>query len=261
MSALTARAPVPDDRSWVRSTWPIDRTQTLRLAVALVAMIGILAVLGLVITDLAAPNAVTRADDASTQWFVDRRTPLLDDLSTWGAFLADTLTKIVITAVFVGAALAVWRRWHEAVFVAGTLMFEATVFIVVTLLVARPRPDVPQLQDSPVDSSFPSGHVAAATVYGAFVIVVFWHTTSKLWRSLALLIAVSVVAAVAWARLYQGMHHVSDVASGIVLGLSTLAVCGYVMGAPQERPEHDAPERAPADDRSPPQETAVGTWL
>jgi membrane-associated phospholipid phosphatase len=233
MSALTrtARAPAPDDhRSWVRSTWPIDRTQALQLAVALVAMIGVFTVLGLVLTDLMAPNPVTRTDEDIARWFVERRTPLLDGLSTWGASLADTWTKIVITAVFVGTALALSRRWNEAVFVAGTLIFEAAVFIVVTVLVGRPRPDVPPLQDSPVNSSFPSGHVAAATVYGAFVIVVFWHTTSRLWRSLALLVAVSVVAAVAWARLYQGMHYPSDVAAGVALGLATLAVCRRVVG-------------------------------
>jgi undecaprenyl-diphosphatase len=118
------------------------------------------------------------------------------------------------------------------VFLAFTLIFEATVFIIVTFLVARPRPDVPRLEDSPVDSSYPSGHVAAATVYGAFVVIVFWHTTSRWWRSLAVACFVGVVATVAWSRMYQGMHYFSDVVAGIVLGLVTLAICLAILGRP-----------------------------
>jgi membrane-associated phospholipid phosphatase len=247
--AGTQRESSGADPSWVRSTWPVDRHQALRLSLALVAGIGIFSALGVVLVDLTAPNPITRADEEIAQWFVDGRTPLLDDISTWGAFLADTMTKIVVTAVFAFVALSVWRRWHEPVFVVITLVFEATVFIVVTVVVTRPRPDVPRLQDSPVDSSFPSGHVAAAVVYGAFVVVVFWHTASKLWRTVAVTLFVAVVAAVAWARLYQGMHYASDVGTGIVLGLVSLAVCRHVLGSPSRTPDRAHPAGAGAGDR------------
>jgi undecaprenyl-diphosphatase len=221
-----------DHRSWVRSTWPVDRHQWLRLGVALVATIGVFTALGLLMTDLLAPNAITRFDESVAERFASGRTPLKDDLAHWGAFIASTEVKIGLTALFAVVALAVWRRWHETVFLAFTLIFEATVFIIVTFLVSRPRPDVPRLEDSPVNSSFPSGHVAAATVYGAFVVIVFWHTTSRWIRSVAVALFVAVVGAVAWSRLYQGMHFLSDVVAGIVLGLSSLAICLLILGRP-----------------------------
>lgn len=219
--------------SWVRSTWPVDRHQWLRLGIAFAACVGVFTLIGLVMTDLTAPNFITRFDDDVAERFASNRTPFKNDLAQWGSFIASTEVKIGLTALFAIIALIVWRRWHETVFLAFTLIFEATVFIIVTFIVSRPRPDVPRLEDSPVDSSYPSGHVAAATVYGAFVVIVFWHTTSKWWRSLAVALFVSVVGFVAWSRMYQGMHFLSDVIAGMTLGLISLAVCLVVLGRPQ----------------------------
>jgi undecaprenyl-diphosphatase len=219
--------------SEIWSSWPIDRQQWLQLAVALVGSIGVFAAVGYLMTDLLAPNPITRFDVEVAERFAANRTPLGDDLAHWGAFLADTAVKIGVTAVFAIVAFAAWRRWHEPVYLAMTLIFEATVFIIVTAIVGRPRPDVLRLEDSPVNSSFPSGHVAAATVYGAFVVIVFWHTRATWARALAVVVYACVVGAVAWARLYQGMHFVSDVATGIVLGLWSLTVCLLVLGRPE----------------------------
>ena len=101
-------------------------------------------------------------------------------------------------------------------------------------IVGRPRPDVVRLENSPVDSSFPSGHVAAAAVYGAFAVVVFWHTTSRVARAVAVAAVLAIVGIVAWARLYQGMHFVSDVAAGVTLGVVSLVVCVAVVGRPEQ---------------------------
>lgn len=223
--------------SWMRSTWPVGARQWFRLGVALVAAIGVLTAVGLLLTELLAPNVVTRFDESVAERFGSGRTPMRNDLAHWASFVASTEVKIGVTTVFVVVALAAWRRWHEAVFVVVTLIFEATVFIVVTFIVSRPRPDVPRLEDSPVNSSYPSGHVAAATVYGAFVVLVFWHTTSRWIRSLALASFVAMVGCVAWSRMYEGMHFLSDVVTGIVLGLSSLAICLLVLGRPPSSSE------------------------
>lgn len=229
------------------STWPIGRHEWLRLAAALIATIAVFAAVGALMTDLLAPNAITRLDVEIAERFAASRTPVRDDLAHWGALLADTAVKIGVTALFAVVAFAAWRRWHEPVYLAVTLIFEATAFIVVTTIVGRSRPDVVRLEASPVDSSFPSGHVAAAAVYGAFVIIVFWHTKAVWARALAVAVYVGVVAAVAWARMYQGMHFASDVTAGVVLGLWSLAICLVVLGRPDidERVTDDA-NAAPA---------------
>ena len=220
--------------SWVKATWPVDRRQWLQLAIAMIAAVGVFAAIGLLMTDLLAPNPITRLDDNVANRLVSGRTAAKDDLAHWGAFMASTEVKVVVTSLLAVAVMVAWRRWHETVFLAFTLIFEATVFIVVTSIVGRPRPDVPRLEDSPVNSSYPSGHVAAATVYGAFVVIVFWHTTSRWIRSLSVGVFVAVLGAVVWSRMYQGMHFLSDVIVGIVLGLVSLGICLFVIGRPDE---------------------------
>jgi undecaprenyl-diphosphatase len=226
---------------WWRTTWPLDLRDWLHLGLALVVVIGIFSAVGWAYTDALAPNAVTELDDRVAQDLVDGRTDGRTDLAHWGAMMSDTMVKVAITAIAAVVMLAIWRRWHEPLFLAVSLIFEASAFITITFLVARPRPDVERLLDSPVDSSFPSGHVAAATVYGAVVVITFWHTRRTWIRALAVVAATLVVAAVAWSRMYQGMHFLSDVVAGIVLGLVSLAICVWVFGPPRrDRDERGA---------------------
>jgi membrane-associated phospholipid phosphatase len=244
---VTART---QETSWWRSTWPLDRRDGLHLVVALVAVVAAFSAIGYLYTDAWAPNAITELDERVAQDFVEQRTEARNDLAHWGSMLSETQVKIGLTAVAAGLMLAVWRRWHEALFVVTCLVFEATAFITITYIVARERPAVERLLDSPVSSSFPSGHVAAATVYSAFVVVVFWHTR-RLWiRALAASVCTLVVVAVALSRMYQGMHFLTDVIAGIALGLVSLAVCLWVFGPPVDDPGDRSDDSATPDDQA-----------
>lgn len=238
-----------DDSSsdnWWKRTWMFHRGDLLRMAPALLAVVAGGALVGFLLTDWTAPSALTRLDERLADWFVEIRTAGRTDLATWGAFPADTTTKIAVTALVVTVMLWRWKRWHEAVFVAASLIFEATAFITITAIVQRPRPDVERLLDSPVNSSFPSGHVAAATVYAAFAVVVFWRTRAVWARTLAVVVAVIIPVGVGLARMYQGMHYFSDVVAGVVLGLVSLAICLAILGAPHD--EGRDPDRAARGD-------------
>lgn len=213
----------------------------------LAAFVGVFTAAGLLATDVLAPNALTRFDQDLAARLAAGRTPVNDDRAHWGATLAATEVKIAVTALVALVAWLLWRRWQEPLYLASTLVVEATAFIVITLLVRRPRPDVPRLESSPVDSSFPSGHVAAATVYGAFVVVLCWHTRRRWLVTLAASALVTVVAVVAWSRMYQGMHFFSDVVAGISLGACSLVGCRIVLGRPARRVDDDPPgPEAPA---------------
>lgn len=126
------------------------------------------------------------------------------------------------------------------------LVLEASVFITVTWFVGRPRPNVARLEGSPVDSSFPSGHVAAAVVYSAMVIVVFWHTRNRIVRSLAVLLAVSVTFIVGYARIYRGMHYLSDVLAGALLGAVAVASSWWILRSIAARDSDPTQSASPA---------------
>ena len=128
-----------------------------------VVMTLLLVALGLVLVNVLLDGPVGRWDDSVNRWFVQQRTPTLDDLTVWGSWLGDTLTVIGIAAVAV-VILAIARLWARIAFLVGALLIEVTTFVTTAFLVERPRPAVRQLDAVPPTSSFPSGHTAASIV-------------------------------------------------------------------------------------------------
>jgi len=180
---------------------------------------------------------VQRTDQHIEEALARHRTRTLNDLTFVGSQLSDTFTKIALTAIVVVVMWLVWRRWREPLLVACSLMLEAASFITITWIVDRPRPQVSRLEGSPVGSSFPSGHVAAAVVYGAMVIVLFWHSRARWARVLGVTAVVLIVAAVGYSRMYRGMHHLTDSLAGLALGVAALAVTVRIITSAEARDE------------------------
>jgi undecaprenyl-diphosphatase len=66
-------------------------------------------------------------------------------------------------------------------------------------------------------------------------VVLFHHTRNRVARAVAVVVIPLIVLAVSWARLYQGMHYLSDVIAGIVLGIVSLVVTDRVLRAAARR--------------------------
>ena len=96
---------------------------------------------------------------------------------------------------------------------------------------------MPRLEESPVDSSFPSGHTAAAAAYGAIAVVVFWRFRNVWVRTAVVALVVAIPIIVGVSRVYAGMHYLTDVVAGVLLGLASVFVVWLVL-------RH---RRAPAD--------------
>jgi undecaprenyl-diphosphatase len=237
----------------LRDTWPI-RWRDLGLLLACYAVLtGIWSAMGWVIVELANHTEIVRRDERIANWLVDRRTPTLNDWSLVGSLLAETVVKVAVTAIVVAVLLWVLKRWLEPLVVAVSLILEAMVFITVTWIVRRPRPSVDALDSSPVASSFPSGHAAAAACYVAIAVVVFWHTRNRWVRAIAVVItsAVPVIAGVA--RMYRGMHYLTDVVAGVLLGLTSVLAVTLILRRAEDRrrPVPDADRSATRDSDGP----------
>ncbi len=89
---------------------------------------------------------------------------------------------------------------------------------------ARPSFDDPLL--ALTTYSFPSGHVAGATLfYGVMAAVVISRTAAWRWRVMAVLAAITMVALVALTRMYLGVHYLSDVLAAFAEGVAWLTLC------------------------------------
>lgn len=169
-------------------------------------------------------GSVGAFDRAAAQWFEARRTATLDSVSHVANYFAESIVKIPATIALSVWFLYRWRQWHEAVVLSGSLVLESTTFVLMSWIVGRDRPDVVQLDAIPPTGAFPSGHTAAAVAFwGALAYIVWRHTSHRLARYASSLLAVVIPIAVAWARMYRGMHHVTDVAFGVVVGAVALA--------------------------------------
>ena len=212
----------------LRDSWLLGGRELLELAVAWASLVLAGVGVGEFVLRPDDDNVITRLDDRVSTWLAGRRTPTWDRISWVGSMLAETAVKVVVTGVIVAVMLRTWHRWLEPTVVAIALVLEAAAFITITVIVRRPRPDVPRLDGSPVDSSFPSGHVAAAAAYGALAVVFLWRGRRVVARVLLGAVAL-VVVAVGLARTYRGMHFLSDVVAGVVLGVASVVVTAVIV--------------------------------
>ncbi|HZC99001.1 MAG TPA: phosphatase PAP2 family protein [Actinomycetes bacterium] len=190
-----------------------------------VAVILVGTAVGMLLTKLPSHQALSRADAGVDRWLAAHRTRDWNTTTHLVTSAAETVTITVLAVLtFAGAALA-WRRWREPMLVAAAVIGEVVIFVVITLLVDRPRPPVPHLDPAPPTSSFPSGHTAAAAaLYGSWAVLAWQRARSALPRVLLTLLAVLAPVVVGLARMYRGMHVPTDVLAGAALGVSWLGV-------------------------------------
>jgi undecaprenyl-diphosphatase len=127
--------------------------------------------------------------------------------------------------IIIGSAVVYFwrkRRRRVAIYLVVTNLVGGALDTIVKLSVNRPRPD---LEDPIVEAfgkSFPSGHVMATTVGYGTLLLVFMPVIPRRWRVPAIVAYFLWVTLMAMSRLSLGVHYVSDVLGGFVLGVAWL---------------------------------------
>jgi membrane-associated phospholipid phosphatase len=152
------------------------------------------------------------------------------------------------------AALAVWLASHGlrrlAIFVVVTMLGSWLLNSLVKLAVARARPVLPEPVAHAGGMSFPSGHAQSATVACAVLLLVLLPAVrSRARRRTAVVAAAAWVALVAFSRVALGVHFVTDVLGGIVLGTAWVAATAALFSA--WRRERGRPPVDPAEGLEP----------
>jgi undecaprenyl-diphosphatase len=110
-----------------------------------------------------------------------------------------------------------WKRPADDVALLVIAAGSALLPIVVKLIVARPRPTLEQL--STLNSlSFPSEHTTQAAAIYLTIAILLSKGLDARWRQLLVGLAIVIGLAVAWSRVYLGVHYPTDVAAGLLLG-------------------------------------------
>jgi membrane-associated phospholipid phosphatase len=180
---------------------------------------------GFLLVDALVPvHAIGHNDEAVNTWFASHRDGTRNDLSFVGSSIGDipVLPALVALEVIVAAVL---RRWRIAGFVLGAILIEVATYRITSLIVHRERPTVLRLDHLPANQSFPSGHVAASVaVYVALALLVTSRFPQRWVHVVAWTLAALLPLIVATSRMYRGMHHPTDAASGAMVGLAAVAI-------------------------------------
>jgi membrane-associated phospholipid phosphatase len=166
-----------------------------------------------------------------------------------------TTMRVVLAAA---AVHLVWRRrWPLALWVVGTSAVGTVLQQGIKAGVGRPRPHWSHPVDSAHYASFPSGHALTAIVTcGLLLWLLRLHRVGARWWRPAVAAAGVSVLGVGFTRLYLGVHWLSDVVGGWLLGAALVcaaaaawpSVHGRTRGpvAPAGREPGPYPHRRPS---------------
>jgi membrane-associated phospholipid phosphatase len=158
------------------------------------------------------------SEDRVSESLESSRTAFWDAVTLVFSWVGATVSIIGVCLVVV---VLVWRRtkqWWYAVVPLIAISLQAMVFFFTTLFIDRERPEVEKLDDSPPTSSFPSGHTGAATGLYLTLGMMALRITNPVLRRVVVSVCLAIPFLVASARLYRGMHHLSDLVVAIVNG-------------------------------------------
>ena len=153
-----------------------------------------------------------------------------DRTGTWNTITA-VWSQIGNTAAVIGVCIVVsslllWRTrdLRLALVPPIAIAMQGLIFLIAARVVDRDRPPVEKLDASPPTASFPSGHVGASTgLYLAFTLLALGIERAWLrWTTVILCLAMPLL--VAYARLYRGMHHLTDIGAAVING----AICALL---------------------------------
>ncbi len=168
-------------------------------------------------------------DNSVAQWGADHASPWSTDLLESVTHLGDTVVVVGLAVVL--AAVELWRapsRWvvpFLLVVVAGQNLLTNGLKEVMDRL----RPAINPIAE-PLGPSFPSGHSATAAAFYAAAALLLGRRHSGWLRAVLAGTAVGLAVAVASTRVLIGVHWLTDVIGGLMLGWMWFAVAAIAFG-------------------------------
>ncbi|MFI6173320.1 phosphatase PAP2 family protein [Nocardia sp. NPDC051052] len=192
-------------------------------AVALAIVFATLAV------QVARSGWLTGADAVTLEWFRTHRNPALTTVALVITDAGSPVGLAVVGVLLAGVAGWRLRTSGAAVLVLGVVAVSFGASTLTKLAVARARPPAAVALVSETDFSFPSGHVTGTTALAGAVLLAYLSGRPSIVRRVAaVLLSSTVVVLVAATRLYLGVHWLTDVIGGALLGV-TMVLFGAVI--------------------------------
>ena len=122
------------------------------------------------------------------------------------------------------SVLYTWRNGAHrlSLFLIATTAGGGIMSTAIKVLVDRPRPEVDHPVTTAFGKSFPSGHALSSTVVFGAVLLTFLPVLAPRLRRAAVVLTAMLVLSIGASRLLLGVHFLSDVVGGHILGVAWL---------------------------------------
>jgi undecaprenyl-diphosphatase len=179
---------------------------------------------GFLLHQVATDGPLTGVDEDGAQWLNDRVQGEDGVITVLEAISFTGKPIFLVFAIGLPGTWVLYRGGRKlALFLAVTCLGGGAVDTVVKIVVGRPRPNVEEPILEAFGKSFPSGHSMQAVVcYGALLLVFLPLLRGRV-RVAAIAGTVTLILAIGFSRLTLGVHYVSDVLGGYILGAAWLA--------------------------------------
>ena len=234
LGAFANRHPVPV--RWLAQRLSTDRFAGLPLTGLLLLLVATGLLLSEVAENIVNAEPMVQLDGQFTHWLFQGRTGQLSRLFYGITWFGSRYATVGFTLA--GSLALLWQHQRRNALILWLLLGGVSLFVQVgkrTFDRARPL----QVAYYPETGySFPSGHSAVAmTLYGLLAYWAIRRLRKPVGRVLVGLGAACLILAVGFSRIYLGVHFLSDVLGGYLLGIGWLSV-GIILTEWQRTDKH-----------------------
>ena len=170
-------------------------------------------------------HSLTLIDTQIAQWLHAHNSPTVTFCLMILTNLHDPISISVMVAL-IAVYLICKKRWYAVLAVLMVVPGGMLLNLLMKQAFQRARPIFEQPLVMLTTYSFPSGHVAASTLfYGILAALLISQSHSWLRAAYIIQIAFAMVALVAFSRIYLGAHFLSDVLAAFSEAIAWLALC------------------------------------
>jgi membrane protein DedA with SNARE-associated domain len=212
----------PRSISFLKARFDTTLFSGLTLSIFTLAFVYVLALFAGVVEDLITSDPIVAVDIRIANLFFLFRTDVLTNIFTW----ITLLSKSQVILVFIFISVAVLWLWQKKYYI-------LPLFIAVTgseaftylgkLAFHRPRPEMAVYAEH--SFSFPSGHATIAVAFYGFVGYLLMRFVQNWNRKVNIFFTtILIIIAIGFSRVYLGVHYISDVWSGYLVGAIWLII-------------------------------------
>lgn len=136
-------------------------------------------------------------------------------LGDWQVIIGLSVISIIV--------LGLLRERRKIVFLAAVLISGEIISFLLKLLIHRQRPDSIFSLILEDGYAFPSNHAVMSIIFYGAISYFIYKICRKTWQKVALLaVFIALIFLIGFSRIYLGVHWVSDVIAGWLIGFSIL---------------------------------------